>query len=308
MHYALFVRRLQGGGYLASDGQRFLNGHVTLRHSLSQGRTFDPLHYQVIGSDVVQGADVGMVQRCHHARLALPPAAELRLYELHGDAAAQARVPGFVDHAHTAFAEFALDLIMADGVARPILAHAQQVRGGTKQARRIVLTQQVLDFGAQLRVALAGGIEKVRPLGFRPLASGTENFLDAAPAFRCHTASRPASCTRSHALAIAQSLFTVRGEMAMASAVSSTERPPKYRNSAMRACRGSTSLSRARISSIARISSVRPPPAHRSKRSSSNVTATPRLAAPRRRAWSTRSRRMICAATPTNCTRFCQSA
>jgi hypothetical protein len=56
---------------------------------------------------------------------------------------------------------------------------------------------------------------------------------------------------------MAQSLLTVRGDKPIASAVSSTERPPKYRNSAMRACRGSISASRPRISSTSRTSAIR---------------------------------------------------
>ena len=55
-------------------------------------------------ADFMECGDVRVFQRRHRPRLAFPMAAELGLDEFEGDAAAQACVLGFVDHAHAAFA------------------------------------------------------------------------------------------------------------------------------------------------------------------------------------------------------------
>src|SRR5439155_724211 len=116
----------------------------------------------------------------------------------------------------------------------------------------------------------------------------------------------PASARYSHARAKAQSLWTVRSETWSASAVSSTDRPPKKRSSTTRALRASSASSATSASS-------------RAARSGSGWTAggsipssgtraaagPPRRSARRRRAMSTRTRRIIRAETPKKWPRFC---
>ena len=60
------------------------------------------LHDQVVGPDVVERADVRVGQRGNRARFALEPRAELLLRDLDRNGAAQPRVDGARDVAHTA--------------------------------------------------------------------------------------------------------------------------------------------------------------------------------------------------------------
>ena len=73
--------------------------------------------------DVVDGADVGMIQRGGRPRLALEALERTGLHghvvgqELEGDRAIEARVFGLVDHAHAAAAEEFGDLVVGDPLA-----------------------------------------------------------------------------------------------------------------------------------------------------------------------------------------------
>ena len=74
-------------------------------------------------ADVVDGADVGMVQSGSGARFAPEALEGLRIagdivgQKFQSDEAAQARVFGFVDDAHAAAAELFDDAVVRDGVA-----------------------------------------------------------------------------------------------------------------------------------------------------------------------------------------------
>jgi hypothetical protein len=84
------------------------------RAALEPGRQRVALHQfhdQVVGPDVVEGADVRMVQGGYRARLALEPLAELLLCGLDRDGAAQSRVDRAKHVAHAAFAELVFDAV-----------------------------------------------------------------------------------------------------------------------------------------------------------------------------------------------------
>ena len=74
-------------------------------------------------ADVVNGADVGMVQRRGSAGFSAEALQRLRIagnvvgQELQGDKAAQAGVLGLVDDAHAAAAELVNDSVVGDGLA-----------------------------------------------------------------------------------------------------------------------------------------------------------------------------------------------
>src|SRR5579864_9656454 len=76
-----------------------------------QGRALDVLHHQVVWPDIVQGADVGMVQGRDRVRFALEALGELLVGNLDGDGAIQPRIASFVDLAHAARADGRDDLI-----------------------------------------------------------------------------------------------------------------------------------------------------------------------------------------------------
>ena len=79
-------------------------------------------HHQVVRANVVERADVGVVQRGNRARLALETGAELLVSGLDGDGAAQSRVDRPKDFAHAAFAELAFDAV------RPQAKRPQPIR------------------------------------------------------------------------------------------------------------------------------------------------------------------------------------
>src|SRR5450432_4796743 len=71
----------------------------------SHGRPVHELHHQVIGADIVNLADVGMVQRGDGAGLAFEAVGEGGLRKLDGDRAVETRVAGLPHLAHAARAE-----------------------------------------------------------------------------------------------------------------------------------------------------------------------------------------------------------
>ena len=77
----------------------------------------------VLLADVVNGADIGMVQRrcglrfAPKSRQGLGIAGHFVGQKLQRDKAVQARVLGFVDHAHATAAELFDDAVVRDGLA-----------------------------------------------------------------------------------------------------------------------------------------------------------------------------------------------
>ena len=122
VHQAGAVRGVQGTGHLRADLDGLRHGHGPTRQPLGQRLALQQLHHQVVQrelrwsigrllADVVQRADVGMVQGRHGACLAVEPLAKLRVgrqavrQDLDGDRAVQPRVPRAVDLSHAARAE-----------------------------------------------------------------------------------------------------------------------------------------------------------------------------------------------------------
>jgi hypothetical protein len=76
MDDALFVRSLERRRDLTGQAHRVLEGQPrrrawTLREQVGQRLAFDELHDEIVGTDVVQRADVGMIERRDRARFAL---------------------------------------------------------------------------------------------------------------------------------------------------------------------------------------------------------------------------------------------
>ena len=65
----------------------------------------DEFHHQVVRADVVEGADVGVIERGNGSGFAFEAISELARRDFDGDRAAQARVRAAVDFAHAAFAD-----------------------------------------------------------------------------------------------------------------------------------------------------------------------------------------------------------
>src|SRR5262249_8271276 len=103
---------LEGVGDLRRVAERLVDGERSLREARSERLPLDQLHDEVRGPlllpDVVERADVRMVEAGDGPRLALEPRSDLgvrrevRGKHLHRDDAIEARVARAVDLAHTA--------------------------------------------------------------------------------------------------------------------------------------------------------------------------------------------------------------
>ncbi len=92
--------------------RRFIERHRTF------GRfALDVLHHQVIRADVVQRANVGMIQRGDGPRLLLEALGELFVGDFDGYNAVQPRVAGLVDDTHPARADGFEDLVGSQAFA-----------------------------------------------------------------------------------------------------------------------------------------------------------------------------------------------
>ena len=111
MDDAAFVRVVERVGDLPADGRRFVERQRTLLDALGQRRAVDQLHHEIVGADVVERRDVGMIERRDHLRLAREPLTEFLGRDLDGGVARQARVFGAIHLAHPPGADRADDLV-----------------------------------------------------------------------------------------------------------------------------------------------------------------------------------------------------
>ena len=109
MRDALLVRGVESIANLRGVLQRLIERQRSLER-----RALDVLHHQVIRPDIVERADVGMIQRRDSARFALESFAELGLGNLDRDDAIEARVAGLVHLAHAARADGRKDFVRAE--------------------------------------------------------------------------------------------------------------------------------------------------------------------------------------------------
>ena len=101
MHDPVVVRRLQRLGDLPGDWDRVGRRNGTGSDPIGERGALDQLHHQVVLTDVVKGADVGMVQGRNRASFALETLAELLAADLDGHGAMK---PGVARRIHVAHA------------------------------------------------------------------------------------------------------------------------------------------------------------------------------------------------------------
>jgi hypothetical protein len=136
------VGRSQAGGGLAADPQHFVNGQRPLRPAQARLQRLAPQQWHrqerhaVLLGGLVDGDDVVVLDGGDRLGLGEEPLQDagarhqLRLDDLHGDLAFQARVVGLEDHAHAAGAEQRQDVV------RPQPAQFAGLVGGTQEAER----------------------------------------------------------------------------------------------------------------------------------------------------------------------------
>jgi len=116
---AFLVRGIERAADLLRVPQRFIEGKRAFeRPSLNE------FHHQIIRPDVVEVADVRMIERGDGTGLALEAFAEPRARSLDGDAAPQSRILRPVDLAHASPADQSFDPIRAQPPSRRQSARA----------------------------------------------------------------------------------------------------------------------------------------------------------------------------------------
>src|SRR5437016_7820733 len=112
-------RFYQRGHNLRRIGERCLHWKRSAFEPGCNRLALHQLHYEVIRPNVVERADVGMIQRRNRARLTLETRAKSLMSGLESDGAAQSRVNGQKDFSHSTLAEFAFDTVGPQPQARP---------------------------------------------------------------------------------------------------------------------------------------------------------------------------------------------
>ena len=182
----------------------------------------------------VQGQDARMRQLRGDLGLTTETLANLRRVRevgsqhLDGDEAVERPLAREVDIAHPPMPQRPHDLILlTECGGEDGLLGGRTAEGGidlTWLARRV---EQRLDLITQRLVALAGLIEPCGPLRPVDFHRRRQDVLHFLPALGRHEASSRLSQAR----AVAHSRLMVLGEHSISAAVSSMERPPKYRSS-----------------------------------------------------------------------------
>src|ERR1022692_1022103 len=125
MNDPLGMGRVQSISDVDGDVEELLDVDWPIVDQVLESPSFEKLHYEecptVLFADVIDDADVGMVQRGGGTRLAAKPfeslgiAFDILREELECDQAAKADVLGLIHHAHSAAADFLDDTIVRDG-------------------------------------------------------------------------------------------------------------------------------------------------------------------------------------------------
>ena len=123
----LLVCRFEGFGDLARDGERVIDRHAATRDPIREGVPLDELENERVGVaavlKAVDRADVRMVERSEHLRLALEPRETIRILcervreDLQRDLAVQLRIARAIHLAHAAGADGGEDFVRAEASA-----------------------------------------------------------------------------------------------------------------------------------------------------------------------------------------------
>ena len=136
------MRRLERVAGLLQDLGRALRGHgADFLDDAGEGAALDELHRQedqAVGglAEIVDGADVGMVDPGRVGGLAVEPRDGVRIvrhglrHHLDGALASHLHVLAEIDRAHAAFAQFLLDVIVAADDAAHEVGRAADVAEG----------------------------------------------------------------------------------------------------------------------------------------------------------------------------------
>jgi hypothetical protein len=127
MDDAFGMRSVERVGNLDAEIKQRFHIERTAVNAVFQRHAFEKFHddegASIVLADLVDGADIGMIQRGRGAGFAAETFERLRITdeifgkEFDGDEAAEFGVFGFVDDTHASAAEFFNDAVMGDGLA-----------------------------------------------------------------------------------------------------------------------------------------------------------------------------------------------
>lgn len=112
MNDAPGVCRRERIGDLRAIAEHEFNRQAALQQSGCERFAFHQFHYEKVGAEIVQSANVRMVQCGDRSRFALEPVGEPFVYDLNRNQAVDARISRFVHFAHAALANGLEDLEM----------------------------------------------------------------------------------------------------------------------------------------------------------------------------------------------------
>ena len=132
VHDAPRVSHGQSFGNLGSESKGLCEGQFAALEASGHGFAFDQLHHEVVGADVMQGADVGMADGCNRTRLLPEAVEEGTLADLDSDGTLQAGIGRAVNLAHGSLPEQGFDFVgpqLGTGSELCIDGIGNQVRG-----------------------------------------------------------------------------------------------------------------------------------------------------------------------------------
>ena len=141
MDHSLAVRGIEGAGDLDGDAEGFFDRQRSLAEARFEAFALDVLHDEefdrTLAADVVERADVGVIQAGDGSRFAFEALGDSALTDFDGNGTVQARVAGFVDFAHSPCAQQGDDLVRPEAGLlgqehRPAMIHDGPSRNATR--------------------------------------------------------------------------------------------------------------------------------------------------------------------------------
>src|SRR5215469_11226050 len=106
MDNAFLMRCFECIGDLLCDSNGLILRNWSFLEAFSQSRPIKQFHHEIVGADVIELADAGMVERGDGACFALESLSKAGAGNLDGDIAAEPSVAGAVDLAHATVADW----------------------------------------------------------------------------------------------------------------------------------------------------------------------------------------------------------
>ena len=192
MDDARIVRRAKRFQHLLRNLQAAFHARRAFE-PVAQGFAFHQLGHHVVGANVVERADMGMVERGDRPRLPLESLAELLGGEFDGDDTAQAGVQPAVDRSHAALAQRTENLVRTKpcawrqvGRCFGLLGHHSPRGPVNPGIGGAALCEQGFHLPAQFSIALTGFGQEAISLSRLVFHGQMIKPFDFAPAFAVH--------------------------------------------------------------------------------------------------------------------------